>query len=222
MLTVVRRTRQAQETRRIERVSENLRDTDEAGVLLFGPNRHNRPCEVGCLPDVERWMSVEDLQAAEQQQSHADDPHPMGQSDHGRVAIYDRGRSRVVGHGCSQLSSLGSHGPNTAVPAPGDCWSTRSRICDTPVLFIEAARQCRPLGSIGLKRAPAPLLPARTSTPKDCVRLLSRSKIKTVLANLTQVSRKTIGMGGGTRNPWPSDGIDPGLSRIMLPAVNQF
>ena len=40
--------------------------------------------------------------------------------------------------------------------------------------------------------------------------------------NLTQVSRKTIGMGGGTRNPWPSDGIDPGLSRIMLPAVNQF
>jgi hypothetical protein len=32
-------------------------------------------------------MSVEDLQAAEQQQGHTDNADPMGQSDHGGVPI---------------------------------------------------------------------------------------------------------------------------------------
>ena len=51
-------------------------------------------------------MSVEDLQAAEQQQGHTDNADPMGQSDHGGVPIYDLGAFRAVGHRGAQLGSL--------------------------------------------------------------------------------------------------------------------
>ena len=62
---------------------------------------------VGRLAEIERWMSVEDLQAAEQQQGHADNPDPMGQSNHGRMPIYDLGRFCAVDHSGSQLRQLG-------------------------------------------------------------------------------------------------------------------
>jgi|SRR5580692_10954586 hypothetical protein len=76
-------------------------------------------------------MSVEDLQAAEQQQGHTDNADPMGQSDHGGVPIYDLGAFRAVGHSGAQLRQLGyAFSLSPFIAATGALGSAGSRSCE--------------------------------------------------------------------------------------------
>jgi hypothetical protein len=85
-------------------------------------------------------MSVEDLQAAEQQQGHTDNADPMGQSDHGGVPIYDLGAFRAVGHSGAQLRQLGyAFSLPPFIPATGALGSAGSRSCDRLQLFFDPA-----------------------------------------------------------------------------------
>src|ERR1700730_6870582 len=93
-------TRQAQETRGIERVPQNVRNADLASLLLFSPNRRNWLREVGRLHQKERRMNLENLPPAEQQHGPADDPRPNGsvgswQSADIRSQAVSRGRPRL-------------------------------------------------------------------------------------------------------------------------------
>jgi hypothetical protein len=108
-----------------------------ASLLLFSPNRRNWLREVGRLTQIERRMSIENLQPAEQQHGHADDPDPMGQSDHGRVPIYDHRPFHGVGHDCSQLIAVIV--VLLLIPATAVVGSAGSRSCDRLALFFIAA-----------------------------------------------------------------------------------
>jgi len=67
LLVFVCRARQAQETRGIEGKPENFCHPDSAVFLLCCTDRGNRPCKVGSLTEIERRMSIENLQAAQEQ-----------------------------------------------------------------------------------------------------------------------------------------------------------
>src|SRR5580704_11423948 len=78
--------RGAEHARGVERMAEDAGLSDEASSLLARREGECRMREIGLLPDIERRMRVEDLQAAHQKEREAEHIDPMRQTQNAGMA----------------------------------------------------------------------------------------------------------------------------------------